>query len=193
MRASRRETVTIGALLERLLGQMGMAGRMQRELVLLRWREAVGPVVARHTRPLGFRGSTLIVRVRNSAWAAQLAYFEAGIVARLNALAGTEAVADIQWVVGRIKDDSEPGLEGGDAPAPAGDAPPVPGPAAERIAALAGHVADPRLREAFAAAATAAWRRSAWGLSRGWRPCARCGIPYPAAACPACRYGPGGR
>ncbi len=196
MRARGAETATVGSLLQSLVAQMGLAGRLQRELALLRWNEAVGAEVARQAWPVGFKGATLIVRARNSAWAAQLAYLKGAILDRLHELTGTQAVSDIQWVVGRGRDGEWAAEE--DPPQETPSVPPdhpLPPGTAERLHALAAFIPDPVLRGAFVAAAAAAYRRSAWGRNRGWRPCPRCGIlhPGPAGTCAACRFTPGWR
>lgn len=53
-------------------------------LIHARWQEAVGPLLARHTRVVGLRERGVIVAVPAPAWAQELTYWKSAILARLN-------------------------------------------------------------------------------------------------------------
>jgi predicted nucleic acid-binding Zn ribbon protein len=53
-----------------------------------RWSDAVGEVVAAHARPVSFDDGRLLVEVDDPAWATEMKFLEADIVARLRSVAG---------------------------------------------------------------------------------------------------------
>lgn len=55
-----------------------------------RWVEAVGEGVADHARPVKLDDGRLLVEVDEPAWATQLRFLEADVIARLRAVAGLE-------------------------------------------------------------------------------------------------------
>jgi predicted nucleic acid-binding Zn ribbon protein len=57
------------------------------------WADQVGPDIAAHARPLSLHDGVLTLEVDQPAWAAQLRYMEAEILARLAASAGGAEVA----------------------------------------------------------------------------------------------------
>jgi predicted nucleic acid-binding Zn ribbon protein len=60
------------------------------------WDEIVGPQLAAHARPRSLRQGTLVVAVSDPAWATQLRFLEADLVARIKATTGSREVAAIQ-------------------------------------------------------------------------------------------------
>lgn len=52
------------------------------------WEEIVGPAVAAHSRPRGLRDGVLTVEVDDPAWATQLRWLEAQVLARITEVAG---------------------------------------------------------------------------------------------------------
>lgn len=90
----------LGEVLSRALGDLGLAERLQQARVVLDWPRTVGGEIARHTRASGLRRGVLSVQVRTPAWAAQLAFLKADLIARLNRRAQAELVRDIHWLVG---------------------------------------------------------------------------------------------
>ena len=53
-----------------------------------RWIDAVGELVADHARPVKLDGGHLVVEVDEPAWATQLRFLEADVIARLRSVAG---------------------------------------------------------------------------------------------------------
>jgi predicted nucleic acid-binding Zn ribbon protein len=74
----------LGAPAPRVLGQ-----------VFGRWEEIVGPDVAAHARPLSLRQGTLIVGTDEPAWAAQLQFLSAHVLARLEEVTGSNEVRQV--------------------------------------------------------------------------------------------------
>lgn len=90
----------IGPALEQLLNRLGLRARLAQQMVVHSWSQVAGREIARRTRALDLRRGTLLVRVESSVWAAQLAFFKAELIRRLNERAGAPVVRDIRWVVG---------------------------------------------------------------------------------------------
>lgn len=82
-----------------MVGSLGLKKRVMQESALLYWEEAVGREINRHTKPAALRNGVLFVWVRNSSWAAQLAFLKGELMERLNARIGEPVVQDIHWLV----------------------------------------------------------------------------------------------
>lgn len=179
----------MGSVLEVLVHRLRLAGRLRQEAALIYWASAVGPEIARHTRPLRVRGRTLVVQVRNAAWANQLSFLKGQILTTLGTRTG-DLVEDIRWETGVWREEGE-----GTAAPPRGvpahpSAMPLQPGDAERIEELTSPVADPEVRAAWAVFLGGELRRRAWRAARGYKPCPRCGVlhrrgPLP---CPACLW-----
>jgi predicted nucleic acid-binding Zn ribbon protein len=63
-----------------------------------RWDQIVGPDVAAHCRPDGFRDGVLTVRAESTAWATQVRLLAPTLVARLNADVGDGTVTRVHVV-----------------------------------------------------------------------------------------------
>jgi len=85
------EPRSVGESLDRVAASLGLD-----PLLLTRWAELVGEGVAEHTRPRGLRDGTLLVLVDDPAWATQLRWLEADLVARLGELLGAGRVRRIE-------------------------------------------------------------------------------------------------
>jgi predicted nucleic acid-binding Zn ribbon protein len=55
-----------------------------------RWSDTVGELVAAHARPVSFDDGRLLIEVDEPAWATEMKFLEADIVARLRSVAGFE-------------------------------------------------------------------------------------------------------
>lgn len=77
----------VGAAAMRVVRSLGLPGEdASAALVEKIWREAAGPDVAEHARPGELQGGTLAVKVRGSAWLAELRREgPAGLMPRLRA------------------------------------------------------------------------------------------------------------
>jgi predicted nucleic acid-binding Zn ribbon protein len=81
----------VGESLGRVAASLGVDPAL-----VTRWAELVGESVAEHTRPRGLRDGTLLVVVDDPAWATQLRWLEADLVARLGELLGPDRVQKIE-------------------------------------------------------------------------------------------------
>lgn len=73
----------IGEAARRLLRLRGLDGAVALSDVLFAWEDVVGPVVAAHARPRALRAEILVVDVDEPAWATELQFLSARILAQL--------------------------------------------------------------------------------------------------------------
>ena len=64
-----------------------------------RWVDIVGPAIAPNAVPRSLRGSMLTIAVESGAWATQLRYLEAELLAKIAALVGADAIDTLRVVV----------------------------------------------------------------------------------------------
>jgi predicted nucleic acid-binding Zn ribbon protein len=94
--ASDRDPVPLVESLERLVGGWGAASTGTTRSLFAEWDDIVGPRLAAQARPRSLRQGTLVVAVSDPAWATQLRFLEADLVARIQATTGTSEVRSIQ-------------------------------------------------------------------------------------------------
>ncbi len=87
------------ALLSDALGMLLGPRRARQAVVLSAWSEVVGEASARHARPLGIRGRTLIVATDLPALHYELGLRRGTLLEALNQRAGEQAIDEIQIVV----------------------------------------------------------------------------------------------
>lgn len=78
----------LGTILEGLVRARGWRARLERQRALTLWPKVVGPELARRTVPLRVEGDTLVIAVRDDAWATQLGFLRTEILRRLQAQCG---------------------------------------------------------------------------------------------------------
>lgn len=103
---------TIYALKELLtdaLATLVGPGRARQGAVLSAWPEVVGPAHARHARPLGVRGRTLLVATDLPAVYYELGLRRAALVDALNACAGSRVIEEIHLVMRPLDGTSDGG------------------------------------------------------------------------------------
>ncbi len=82
--------------LERLLAGLGAPDIDSTTLVIERWPEVVGEELATHVRAVAVRGSELVVGVDDPAWASQVAWLEARLLERIDALVGPGTITAVR-------------------------------------------------------------------------------------------------
>ena len=65
------------------------------------WEDVVGPKVAEHASPVGFRGHDLVVAVDHPGWATQLGFLAATILGGLEAELGRAVAQGLEITVRR--------------------------------------------------------------------------------------------
>jgi len=96
----RQEPEAIGALVQRVLGDLGLDAPARVVRVAERWEEAVGSEIADHSTPTSLRGGVLEVRVESSVWSQQLQPRRPEMLAGLRRVFGDEAPTDVRFRVG---------------------------------------------------------------------------------------------
>jgi predicted nucleic acid-binding Zn ribbon protein len=96
VRRRRRDPVAVGALLPRVLHDLGLGAPARVLRIAERWAEAVGPELARRSQPLALRGDELEVGVESSVWCQQLQLQVPWILERLRAVLADDAPAKLR-------------------------------------------------------------------------------------------------
>jgi hypothetical protein len=139
---------------------MGYTARIRATSAMLVWNDEIAPSLAVASRATFVRGKTLYVTVEKPVWAQQLSMMKRGLVQRINASAGKDAIRDIRFRSGQVRAplvwgaDSEAGLK---FPSPSAQEEGVPDwksmPADEGALSTAANasrpIGDPEVREKF--------------------------------------------
>lgn len=99
-RRGRSQPERLGALVPRVLGDLGLEEAARALRVAERWEAVVGEEVARHSRPTGLRGNVLEVTVDSSVWSQQLQMRRPELLASLREALGPDAPRDLWLRVG---------------------------------------------------------------------------------------------
>ena len=164
----------LGDLMGATLGSAKLTGGIQRARAILLWPQAVGPEIARITRPRTQQGGTLFVEVRDSATAHHLSMQRHHFLKALNALLPDAPLTDLRFGVGTLREPTAPVAVA-----------PLPAPDRARARQLVQDVPDD-LKSAALRAAEAITRARKWREEQGWRPCPVCGEASREQPCRAC-------
>ena len=93
--SSARGPVELGHALDRLLGSLDAAPSDLVSTIFGRWEDLVGADVARHCRPAAVEGDRLVVVATDPAWASELQWLAADVLARINEAASTERLKSL--------------------------------------------------------------------------------------------------
>ncbi|WP_229784452.1 DUF721 domain-containing protein [Deinococcus radiotolerans] len=164
----------LGDLMGATLGSAKLTRGIQRARAILLWPQAVGPEIARITRPRTQQGSTLFIEVRDSAAAHHLSMQRHHFLKALNALLPDAPLTDLRFSVGTVREPTAPVAVA-----------PLPAPDRARARQLVQDVPDD-LKSAALRAAEAITRARKWREEQGWRPCPVCGEASREQPCRAC-------
>ena len=81
----------LGALVPRVLNDLGLAESARALRVAERWEDAVGAEIAGHSRPDALRGGVLEVTVDSSVWCQQLQLRQPELLRALREVLGDDA------------------------------------------------------------------------------------------------------
>lgn len=95
------EPARIDRSVDRILRSLGGPGTDVLTTVFTSWPELVGPELAELATPSALRGRCLTVSVQDPAWAAEVGFRRAGMLERLAAALGPDAVTSIEVRVRR--------------------------------------------------------------------------------------------
>lgn len=96
----KRGAVAVGAMLPRILADLGLHGAMHTAALAERWEEIVGPTVAEHCQPVLIQNGVLEARVDSSVWCQQLQLQRGEILEALRHALGPNAPTDLRLRVG---------------------------------------------------------------------------------------------
>jgi len=99
-RARKSRPEPLGALVARVLEDIGAGAGAQVLRIADRWEAAVGTEIAAHCRPTGLRGGVLEVSVDSSVWCQQLQLQGPEILEALRAEMPAEAPSELWFRVG---------------------------------------------------------------------------------------------
>jgi predicted nucleic acid-binding Zn ribbon protein len=94
------EPTRVGAVLGRVLEDLGFGAARLAMRVQERWPELVGPEAAAHSAPEGLRGAVLLVRVDASVWGQHLQLRAPEILRGLRDLLGERAPTELRFRLG---------------------------------------------------------------------------------------------
>ena len=95
---------SVAALLEGVLEDLGVAGKVQECQALLAWESVAGPQLARHARPIGVRRGRLQLAVPSGVWRTHLSFSKQQLVERINQRLGRRVIRDLIFVNRPIED-----------------------------------------------------------------------------------------
>ena len=91
----------VGELVSRVLADLGGGATARAVRIAEAWEEAVGPEIARHSRPVAIRGEVLEVAVDTGVWCQQLQLRIPEILAALRGAVGGDAPSRVWLRVGK--------------------------------------------------------------------------------------------
>jgi predicted nucleic acid-binding Zn ribbon protein len=97
----RRAPAQVGALVPRVLSDLGLDATAQAVRVLQIWDEALGEL-APHCRPEGIRRGVLHARVPDSAWMQRIQLEKPRILAALASRIGERVATDLRLRIGNV-------------------------------------------------------------------------------------------
>lgn len=89
----------VGSVLKKLIKK----GRPSAEQVASAWAAAAGESAAKHSQPVSFKRSTLVVNVDGSAWLYELSTHKREILEKLAAELSGKKLKDIRFRIGAVK------------------------------------------------------------------------------------------
>jgi len=98
----------VGALVGRILDDLGLETASAAHRIGERWAEVVGEEVARHCRPVSLRGGVLETVVDSSVWCQQLQLQSPRLLAALRDAWGDEAPRELRFSLGYTAPRSHP-------------------------------------------------------------------------------------
>jgi predicted nucleic acid-binding Zn ribbon protein len=102
MTERKRKPEAIGRIVANVLGEQGLAERIEQAAVIPEWPKLVGPQIAAVTQPQSITADgTLFVHVTTNAWMTELSLLEPELLRSLNAKPGRAPVRRLRWVLRR--------------------------------------------------------------------------------------------
>ena len=96
----------IGAIVAKLLDDSHWGKQIKALGTLSRWREIVGPRIAKQAQPESFKDGVLVVAVQNSVWLSHLRFLTAELQEKLNREIPSSPIKEIHFRLGRVESSS---------------------------------------------------------------------------------------
>ena len=88
----------LGEVMPEVLGQSGLAERLEQASVIVHWAQIVGREIAKVTQPISVdRKGVLQVAVTSNAWMTELSMMTPELLRAINEKAGSRKVVQIRW------------------------------------------------------------------------------------------------
>lgn len=84
-------------ILEGFLNQRGIKKKLVQYNVFEIWSDVVGPTIASRTEPRKMQGDTLVVGVKNAAWANELSFMKPLILKKIKERLPDAVITDIRF------------------------------------------------------------------------------------------------
>lgn len=94
----------VASLLEGVLEDLGVAGKVRECQALLAWESVAGPQLARHARPMRVQRGRLQLAVPSAVWRTHLSFSKQQLVERINQRLGGRVIRDLIFVNRPIED-----------------------------------------------------------------------------------------
>lgn len=91
----RSETVKIREIVQAILKEQGIEGKMAENRLLNSWNELLGKTIANSTQEIYINNNTLFVHLRSSVIRHQLMMIKPDLIKRLNEKAGVDIIENI--------------------------------------------------------------------------------------------------
>ena len=101
----------LGSILAKLFAESHWGEQFHELQALARWREIVGPQIAKQAQPESFKDGILVVRVENSVWLSHLRFLTAELQEKLNREMASPAIKEIRFRLGPVNPDPIPGSQ----------------------------------------------------------------------------------
>lgn len=92
------EAEAVGALLDGVLADLGVADKVRECQALLAWEEVAGPRLAAHARALRVQRGRLQLAVPSAVWRTHLSFSKQQLVQRINQRLGRRVIRDLVFV-----------------------------------------------------------------------------------------------
>ncbi|MCZ6679717.1 MAG: DciA family protein [Candidatus Poribacteria bacterium] len=99
MEKSDKKTQRIDHLLEDLLRDYGFDHKILEVKVFMKWKEAVGTLIARDTQPVSLVNGILTVNVSHNIWMTELLLRRHYVMQQINDAVGQPAVRELQFAI----------------------------------------------------------------------------------------------
>jgi len=98
-----RKPKSIEDLVKGVIKELSKKGRLSAEEIAAVWASAVGDAAAKHTKPIAFRRSDLVVHVDDSGWLYELSTKKRDILKKLEGKLKNRKLKNIRFRIGEIK------------------------------------------------------------------------------------------